>query len=433
MYDPFESMPRTAGGSRISSELRRLAAHYGFAVADNVVLTHGLTSVAIDHVVMDRYGLLIIDSEPHEGAYIVGTDTDSKWVAMHSNGQAIEFRNPLLLNAGNENLVKQLLAGYGIQLDPTEVRSAVVFVGADISRLSLVEVNSLKVRVVEALVDIFEARYGFPPNSGRLTGADMDRITSTVMSFSQVLPLEDEADTRWQPGPVVPTSVSTIGVPPPPTRAEGSYRASGQLAGHHGGTTEGPTVRAALLTVGTILVIILTLMAGWVFFPQLQAGSTTAWTVAVVLLVALAELVAANIASAPRNAGVPRKGGVVGGAVRFVGRVLAVFVFVALMWVLVAGGQAEKLGETIAAKLEGRWPKTTQPVAAPVRPGMAIAKKRLKEQAPEVYKSATDLNSPSIVPGRGGTTSYTWSYTPKGASAPASFTLTIDIDGNVVP
>jgi hypothetical protein len=432
VYDPVASPPHPRS-SRISAELKRLAPQYEFSVADNVVFTRGLISAAVDHVVVDRWGVLIIDAELHEGASILGTDTDTKWTATFQGGQVTEFRNPLYLNTGNENLVKQALADAGVSLEPNEIRSAVVFAGADISRLSLVEVTAAKVKSVERVAEVFEARRTFPPNAGRLTGADIDRIMTMVAERAQN-PYFDEDETAgpWQADPAVVVSTqAALSVPPPTTRLENSGPRTLELAGHHTGPADGPSLRSALLTLGTIVVIILTVVAGIVFYPQLQAGSTVAWTAALVLAVALAELVAANIAAAPRNAGKPRPGGTAGGVVRFVLRLLLVFVLIAAGWAFVAGGISERLGERLVA---GFGPDDTvgSSAATPPSPGLIAAKKRLREKAPQVYKNVSNLNSPSVYEGVGGKTSYTWTYTPKNASEPASFTLTIDTDGKIV-
>ncbi len=430
MYDPVASEP-PAHSSQIAAELHRLAPHYEFSTARNVIFTRGLISAVVDHVVVDRWGVLVIDAETHAGATILGTDTDTKWTATFAGGQVAEFRNPLHLNAGNENLVKQALTDAGVSLEPNEIRSAVVFAGADISRLSLVEVSAAKVKTAETIGEIFEARRAFPPSSGRLSGADIDRIMTIVAQRAQALPVEEEVVGPWQADPaVVASNEMALLVSPPPTRVDNIARAPIELAGHHTGPAEGPSLRSALLTLGTIVVIILTLVAGLVFYPQLQAGSTAAWTATLVLFVALAELVAANIAAAPRNAGRTRPGETAGGVVRFLLRLMLVFVIVAAGWVFIAGGLAESLGDSLAERIGPDDPNAATAVTP--SPGVIAAKRRLREKAPQVYKTVTNLNSPSVYSGTEGKTSYTWTYTPKDSSVPTSFTLTIDTNGEIV-
>ena len=428
VYDPSESAPRTASSS-VAAELGRLSAHYGFSVVDHVVFTRGLISAVVDHIVVDRYGIVIVDAELHVGATILGTDTGTKWTATFLNGQVAEFRNPLYLNAGNENLVKQALADLGVKLEPSEIRSVVVFSGADISRLSLVEVNTLKVKTTESLSEYFDARYTLPPNNGRLTGPDIDRVVSTVAAYAQVVPTEEEVVGPWHADPaVVAAAALVMPASRPPSLSDAAFRMPGELAGHHTAEAEGPSLRAALLTLGTILASILALVAGVVFFPQLQAGSTTAWTATLVVLVALAELAAANIAAARGAAGKTRSSGGIGGGARFLARLALVFLLVAVGWFFIAGGVAERIGATLAAQFE----PPTQVGSTPINPGVMVAKRRLKVKAPQVYKTVINLNSPDIHPETEGRISYTWSYTPRGASVPASFTLTIDAQGKVV-
>lgn len=428
MYDSSESVPHIASSS-IASELRRLSAHNGFSVVDHVVFTRGLVSAVVDHVVVDRYGVVLVDAELHSGATILGTDTDGKWTASFPDGSVAEFRNPLYLNAGNENLVRQALTDLGLKLEPSEIRSVVAFAGADISRVSLVEVSAVKVKTSAGLGEYFDARYTLPPNAGRLTAPDIDRVVSALAAYSQILPAEEEVAGPWHTDPAVLLAAAVSApAPRPPSLSGTAYRMPGELAGHHTSDTEGPSLRAAFLTLGTIFAIILTLVAGVVFFPQIQDGSTAAWTGALIVLVALAELVAANIAAAPGNAGKARRTGAVGAGVRFLARLLLVFALVAASWVFIAGGVAEKLGASLSAQFE---PAMQSPIT-PLNPGVMVAKKRLKQKASQVYKSASNLNTPDIHPETGGRTSYTWSYTPKDSSVPASFTLTIDIEGKVV-
>lgn len=428
MYDSYDSVPRTAGGSRVAAELRRLAASYEFAVTDNVVFTRGVISSVVDHVIVDRYGVLLIDAESHEGASIAGADTDTTWRATFATGQVAEFRNPLYLNTGNENLVKQALADVGVNLEASEIRSAVVFSGADLAHLSLVEVSAAKVKTAETLPELFDARYGSPPNAGRLTGPDIDRIVAILTDLAQEAP-QEALPGPWHADPAVTASLGVaMAVPPAPSYGEYTHRLPGELAGRHAGATEGPSMRAALLTLGTILVILLILVAGLVFFPELQAGSVLAWTAALVLFVAAAELVAANIAAAPRNIDRPRAGGAAGGAARLALRLAIVFVLVGGLWLLIAGGAAERVGEMVTSQFDSPLERASQPT----NPGVIVAKRRLRETAPQVYKRASNLNTPSIHPQPEGRTSYTWSYTPKASSIPASFTLTIDIEGKVV-
>jgi hypothetical protein len=435
VYDPFAPTSNDAHGSPLAAELKRLASHYGFSLATGVSLTYGFVSADIDHVVVDRYGVLVIDAEAHSDAVIIGSVRDNKWMATFADGRATEFPNPARQGTGAGDIVRQALGERLVILEPGQISSAVVFVGADISRLMQVEDSPVKIVSLERVADMFEDRYNFPPNSGLLTGADVARIASTISSLADVR--EGDADTRGplERDPIGPKpSPHTVVAPPPPTHAEDSGSLSAELAGHFAGVSEGPSLRAALLTMGTIFLIVLTLLAGVLFYPQLQAAHPSAWTAALVLLVGLAELVAANLASIPRNARKIKRGGLVSAAARLALRLLFVFVFVTVMWVLIAGGGAERVAGLIAEQFQPSAPGSSTSAKPPINPGVVLAKRRLKEKAPDVFRSARNLDSPETVFETAGRISYTWEYTPDGggASDVASYTLTLDLEGKVV-
>ena len=215
----------------------------------------------------------------------------------------------------------------------------------------------------------------------------------------------------------------------PPMRSDQTDRLPAELSGRNADIPSGPSVRSALLVTGTIFVIVLTLLAASVFYPQLQEGSTVVWTAAFVLLVAIAQLVASSIAES-RKTPVTRSVLWVGGA--FVLRVVLVGVLVAGLWVLVPGGGAEWFGATIAAQFEPPVQGATIPAKPPATPGVVVARRRLKEIRPDVYATATDLNSPQISPEPNARTAYTWTFVKSGSAKPATFTVTLDVQGRVV-
>jgi hypothetical protein len=435
VYDA-QNAPKAAPAGRVAARLGELAQHYGFSFVNRVALTRGLVTASIDHVIVDRYGVLLVDVEQYEGAAIRGSDTGNQWAATFPDGQVTEFRNPLYLSAGNENLARQALSDRSIVLEPGQIRGAVLFVGADTSQLSLVEVSALKVRTLEHIVDMFEARYNSPPNSGQLTAPDIAHIVSVIGELTEAAVIDEEQAGSWHSDPaVIASTQAALSVPPPPpSRADEGMARPAELAGHLSGVSAGPSARAAFLTVGTILLIVLALVAGILFLPQLQSGSPLAWTAALVLFVGIAELVSANIAAAPGNARKARGPGSAGGVARFVVRLLLVFAFVAVCWLFVAGGVGQRLGDMIGERFNPTSRGSVTSSGQPISPAVVAAKRRLREKAPQVYDSALDLNSPQVSTKTDGSTAYTWSYVPPGLSASqaASFTLTIGANGQVI-
>ena len=168
VYDPFASTSNDAHGSLIAAELERLGSHYGFSLISDASLTYGFVSADIDHVVVDRYGVLIINAEWREDAAIVGSVQDNRWLATFADGRVTEFPNPLRQSAGAEDIVRQALGERLVILEPDQIGSVVVFINADISRLAQMETGSTKIVTLERLADMFEGRYNFPSNNGSL-------------------------------------------------------------------------------------------------------------------------------------------------------------------------------------------------------------------------------------------------------------------------
>lgn len=435
MFEPYATERASAFRGPVSKELERLSDHYGFVAIDNVVFTRGMISVVVDHVLVDRYGLLIIDDEDRTGSYITGADADKEWTAVFSAGQTSRFGNPLYLNVGNENVVRQALADASVTLDSSQLRSAVVFIGADLSKLTLVEVNAMKVVGVEHVGDVLEARYNFPPNNGQLTQEGVDRIVSLVSSHAR--PLDDEyepeVDVPWAQDPAVVAANRSLAarerviVPEAPMRGStGAFVSPVELAGHLTGAGDAPSLRGAFVTMGTIVVIVLALGAGVAFLPQLQAGAIAVWTAALVVLVAIAELVAASISAVPRRDGTSRRrsaGRIIGG---FLVRLVVVSAFVGGMWVLVAGGGAQTFGEKIASQFQ----PAMQAVVLPKNtgPSVEVARKTLLQRYPEAFKMVSDVDKPVVDKLANGRVTYTWQYT----GGAGSFTLTLDSAGRMV-
>lgn len=436
MSNPYAMQVPPAQGA-VSAEFERLSAHYGFVVIDNVVFTHGLTTVTVDHILVDRYGLLVVDAEDRSGSSVTGTDSDKEWTAAHASGMTVKFGNPLYLNVANENMVRQALADEGVTLDSTQIRSTVVFVGTDLSKLTLVEVNAMKVVDLERIVDVFEARYNFPPNNGQLNQADVDAIVARLRAHVREVereyipdedvpwsqdpavvaanPLRPAHDTTWTPGSALRNTGSTMS----------AFNVPAELAGHLTGTAQGPSLRTALLTMGTIVVIVLALAAGVAFLPQLQAGSIFTWTAAWIVLVAIAELVAANLAAVPRSDGRSRRrslGRIVAG---FITRVVVVAVFLSGMWILVAGGGAQKFGESIAEQFAPAVQSAVLPTSKG-GPTIERARQTLLQRYPDAFKTV-DLDKPTVDKLANGRVTYTWPYATGG-----SFTLTLDKGGRFV-
>lgn len=174
-FDKANSIGR-AGERDVSVLLHKLAARHRFQVLDDVLLLHFGSSAQIDHVVVDNFGVLVVETKVRKGAVIRGTDVEKKWTACYRGRGNHVFQNPLYQNRHHESMLREVLKSRGLPLDPNYVKSVVVFVGADISKLELAEIERQRVTAIDGLEAFLLDRRLFAVNAG---GWDQAKITAT--------------------------------------------------------------------------------------------------------------------------------------------------------------------------------------------------------------------------------------------------------------
>lgn len=173
------------GELAVSAELRRLAETYGFLQIDDLLLEVKPMTTQIDHVVVDQYGVLIIETKVRNGALIMGRDGDKKWTAVYSSSSKRRFQNPLDQTAGQENVLRQAVAHAGFPIDPDFIQCAVVFSGANLSRLDLRTGNRERVLGVSDLDTYFAARRDFAVNTGDWTAEDVAAAADVLRGLNR--------------------------------------------------------------------------------------------------------------------------------------------------------------------------------------------------------------------------------------------------------
>lgn len=147
-----------AGEREVSQALQRLSVRYGFKQLDNVVLSLGRMTAQLDHVVVDRQGVLLIESKVRTGARILGNDVEKRWTASYGHGHNKPFQNPIAQNREHENMVRQALRQGTAVIEADDIESIVVFVGADTTHLDLKSAERSRVLDVKDLERYFAAR-----------------------------------------------------------------------------------------------------------------------------------------------------------------------------------------------------------------------------------------------------------------------------------
>ena len=163
-----------AGERLLSEELERLAPTYGAKVLNNLLLhvEPGITA-RLGHVIVDRFGALIIDARVAEGAVVIGSEAERRWKARHPDGQTHEFVNPLVRSREHETVVRQALRETGNWFGPDYVRSAVVFSDADLSELTLDPRARAHVLDVSEVDTLLRERPHTAPHGGSLSDSQV--------------------------------------------------------------------------------------------------------------------------------------------------------------------------------------------------------------------------------------------------------------------
>jgi hypothetical protein len=176
------------GGERaVSLRLRQLAGTYDFMVIDDLLLASGPITTQIDHVVIDRHGILVIETKTRPQALLKGKDCDATWTACYpknggEKGHRDVFQNPIEQNREHLWILREALRDYPLPVPAEYFTSAVVFVGGRIDTLEL-DAHWKKNVVRADELDAFFERRRKAPVSRRLDGDEMVRLFSVLMAL----------------------------------------------------------------------------------------------------------------------------------------------------------------------------------------------------------------------------------------------------------
>ena len=120
------------GERRVGDVLRAESAALGFRLIEDVLLLDDTTTTQIDHLVVDRFGVLVVETKCYS-ALIKGRSGDSHWTACYrGRGRRRErFQNPLRQNDRHRQNLQKVLLAYGVRLPDNYLQSLVVFAGGD--------------------------------------------------------------------------------------------------------------------------------------------------------------------------------------------------------------------------------------------------------------------------------------------------------------
>lgn len=93
-----------------------------YHLVKNVTLPAGEGTTQIDHVIVSRYGIFVVETK-NMGGWIFGSERDAKWTQTFGK-KTFKFQNPLRQNYKHTETLAELLA-----LPREKIKSLIVFVG----------------------------------------------------------------------------------------------------------------------------------------------------------------------------------------------------------------------------------------------------------------------------------------------------------------
>lgn len=108
------------GEHAVTTELEKLPEEYH--IFNDVYLENNGYSSQIDHVVISRYGVFVIETKNYSGD-VYGSENAENWT-QYLNGEGYEFRNPILQNRSHKMAIRNTL-----HIALTNIIPIVVFLG----------------------------------------------------------------------------------------------------------------------------------------------------------------------------------------------------------------------------------------------------------------------------------------------------------------
>ena len=421
------------GERRVREELDRLSLLYGFVVFHDQLLGVGKVKSQVDHIVVDRFGVLLTETK-HWVGLVMGMDDEDEWTLCHRDKSRSKHRNPLRQSRHHETDVRRLFKKEGLDLTPDLFDSLVVFVETNWSGLSLKTENQARITSLADLENHFASVRPSRSASRLLSVDEVNQLSDLIVTNNRSTNADDVRNharhygyqPQARPAPGLPGSPPVL----VPDSARRRYYTPEPLVAREGRRAWLPAL--LLCAVGaSVLAVAWTLTHGswWFWLAVLMA--------ACMLLQAATPRQRRKARRGPSNARVSTAGPSRSAGNRLAALLLQLGLIAAVMLFLLGGGLQWVLDfamRGVAAQAQSQAPAANTAPGRPALPMLSVAKLRLREIAPEVYKKAANLDAPKVKQS-GNTTTYTWEYvvrTQANAAHVKWFALTLDDSGVVV-
>ena len=372
------------GEQRVGDLLRSEAPALGYRVLNNVLLVDDHTTAQLDHVLVDRFGMLVVETKNYR-ALIRGKSDDRSWTACYSGGRRRreKFQNPLRQNDRHREMLHRVLGACGRNCRPATYRAWSSLREATSTTFALTTVTRCASFLNRRwLTTSGHAAATFRQNPGAL---DAEQVTDLVSLLRSVNKCDDP-------------DVADL-------HAENVHCATRRFSDRFRGRGRGRIPAAPVNPYGAAIV-----------YDQ-------------------------NARYPDGSQHVPARR--VSGSLRLAGNALgAALVLAMAWWLVVGGGQATlgALGDAVVSAVSVRGTTTPAPDAAPARAASSVgydtklALRRLREVDARTYARLVDPSTPRLSTTRGLPT-YTWEYLEKPSKRSVvvrEISITLDASGRIV-
>lgn len=423
-----------AAESRVAAALAALQGQYGFVVLHDLLIGKktqgGLVTGQLDHVVVDPYGVWIVETKTRTRALLRGTYADAKWTACYPGGNKKSLQNPLRQNEQHQNLLHQLLKDSGHALPPDRIRGLTVFVDTNLTQLELDSISMQRVSDIDQLAERFATRYDFviqSPMSAEETAA-LVRIVSGLdrsadESFQRAhasYRKEDDSSARGATAAGKAANTARRFTPRAPTAAAPDQSPS---------TSGGP--RAAVLWAAALVGVVLLV---WIAFGMFTG--TAPWWVWIGAVIALSAMTHERSSSVKRRKKAHKQAPAQVPFGRWFAEKLVLLGLLAVVGIAIVAGVPWALKKSIGnlTTVSSVVSPSVPPVPAAPTADVALAKKQLKQADPVLYKKVTSPDQPRMS-SAGNTVTYEWDYLDKKGSSAVrvrQISITLDASGQII-
>lgn len=380
-------------GEHLVREAIRAGMGLGSRMVDDLLLElPDGTTFQLDHVVIDRFGILLVETKCY-GAWLKGTSYDKYWTACYKGKQHHRMLNPIRQNEQHRERLHLLLATHGRPLAAEYVQSLIVFAEGATAGLDLSDVDQMRVVEAAGVGSFLKERSNFQPNPGELRETEIEELANLLLRLDRSMdPVACERHGERVRKASGKRSVKSA--PSSSRRSDTGRKARWRTpqrtyAGRTGTATTGPSSPSRFAE------------------PQRHVGGP-------------------GIAEHPRRS--------VADALRVLARTVTGLAVMLMLLIL-----ATVALPVFTRALTPRASSTVYPVvAAPVQPRGVVdvseARAQLRDVMPELEAALVNPDKPTIGE-RKGLTSYTWEYVKKTSGKSVDIrkiTIVLDDSGRIV-